>query len=108
MMPPAASISDGASLLTTLAKAGIVSYDRNCSFIVLATVITIANYDGHLFIVQATGPNVTKLFTAVIYCHSMVILSFCVIKQHYLGNYCGMSSNYNGIYLTNVIKHNLT
>jgi len=44
----------GASLLTTLAKARIVNYDRNCSFIVLATVITIVNYDHHLFIVQAT------------------------------------------------------
>ncbi len=45
----------GASLLTTLAKARTVNYDRNCSFIVLATVITIVNYDRHLFIVQATG-----------------------------------------------------
>jgi hypothetical protein len=43
----------GASLLTTLAKARIVNYDCNCSFIVLATVITIVNYDRHLFIVQA-------------------------------------------------------
>ena len=39
----------------TLAKARIVNYNRNCSFIVLATVITIVNYDHHLFIVQATG-----------------------------------------------------
>jgi hypothetical protein len=54
------------------------------------------------------GPTVIKLFTAVIYCHSMVISPFCVIKQHYLGNYCGMVVNYNGIYITNVIKHNLT
>jgi hypothetical protein len=38
-----------------LAKARIVNYDRNCSFIVLTTVITIVNYDRHLFIVQATG-----------------------------------------------------
>ncbi len=44
----------GASLLMTLAKARIVNYDRNCSFIVLATVIMIVNYDRHLFIVQAT------------------------------------------------------
>ena len=34
----------------------IVNYDHNNSFIVLATVITIINYDHHLFIVQATGP----------------------------------------------------
>ncbi len=27
-----------------------------------------------------SGANVIKLFTAVIYCHSMVISSFCVIK----------------------------
>jgi hypothetical protein len=37
-----------------LAKARIVNYDHNCSFIVLATVITIVNYDRHLFTVQAT------------------------------------------------------
>jgi hypothetical protein len=30
-------------------------YDRNCSFMVLNTVITIVNYDRHMFIVQATG-----------------------------------------------------
>jgi len=50
----------GASLLTMLAKAKIVNYDRNCCFIVLATVIMIINYDRqnydcHLFIVQAKG-----------------------------------------------------
>jgi hypothetical protein len=33
----------------TLAKARIINYDGNCSFIVLATVITIVNYDSHLF-----------------------------------------------------------
>jgi hypothetical protein len=32
----------------------------------------------------------------VIYCHSTVILSFCVIKLYYLGNYCGMAVNYHG------------
>ncbi len=37
-----------------LAKARIINYDHKCSFIVLATVITIVNYDRHLFIVQAT------------------------------------------------------
>jgi hypothetical protein len=41
------------------------------------------------------GPNVIKLFTAVIYRHSMVMPSFCVIKQHYLGNYCRMAVNYH-------------
>jgi len=29
----------------------------------------------------------------VIYYHSMVILSFCVIKLYYLGNYHGMAVN---------------
>jgi hypothetical protein len=33
----------------------IVNYDHNCSSIVLATVITIVNYDHKTFIVQATG-----------------------------------------------------
>jgi hypothetical protein len=60
------------------------------------------------FIAVAPGPNVIKLFTMVIYHHSMVILSFCVIKQHYSGNYCGMAENYHGICITNVTKHNLT
>ncbi len=45
------------------------------------------------------GANVIKLFTAVIYCHSMVISSFCVIKLYYLGNYHGMAVNYDGIKL---------
>ena len=51
------------------------------------------------FIVQAPGANVIKLFTMVIYCHSMVIPSFCVIKLYYLGNYNGMAVNYHGIKL---------
>ena len=51
------------------------------------------------FIVQAPGANVIKLFTMVIYCHSMVIPSFCVIKLYYLGNYHGMAVNYHGIKL---------
>ncbi len=50
------------------------------------------------------GANVIKLFTAVIYHHSMVIPSFCEIKKHYLGNYCGMAVNYWGICVINVIK----
>jgi hypothetical protein len=53
-------------------------------------------------------PKVIKIFTAVIYCHSMVILPFCVIKLYHLGNYHGMTVNYHGICETNVIKHNLT
>ncbi len=42
---------------------------------------------------RKSGYNVIKLFTAVIYRHSMVVPSFCVIKQHYLGNYCRMAVN---------------
>jgi hypothetical protein len=45
------------------------------------------------------GANVIKLFTAVFYCHPMVIPSFCVIKLYYLGNYHGMAVNYCGTVL---------
>jgi hypothetical protein len=40
----------------------IVNYNCNRSFIVLATVIMILNYDRKTFIVQAPGVNVTKLY----------------------------------------------
>ncbi len=36
------------------------------------------------------GGNAIKLFTAVIYCRSMVIPSFFVIKWYYYGTCCGM------------------
>jgi len=36
----------------------IINCDRNHSFIVLATVITIVSYDRKTFIVQATRSNV--------------------------------------------------
>ncbi len=55
---------------------------------------TFVNYGRKKFYnVDPMGPNVIKLFTVVIYRHSMVIQSFCVIKQHYLGNYCRMAVN---------------
>ena len=63
------------------------------------------NYGGlkhnslYLGLVLPSGANVIKLFTMVIYCHSMVIPSFCVIKLYYLGNYHGMAVNYHGIKL---------
>ncbi len=41
--------------------ARVVNYNRNFSFIVLATVITVVNYDRKTFIVQATGQAATKL-----------------------------------------------
>jgi len=47
--------------------------------------------------VPRLGANILKLFTAVIYPHSMVILSFCVIKLYYPGYYRGMVVNYHGI-----------
>jgi hypothetical protein len=53
---------------------------------------------GKCFITLTPGANVIKLFTAAIYCHSMVIPS-CVIKLYYLGNYHGMAVNYHGIKL---------
>ncbi len=43
-----------------------------------------------------SGANVIKLFTAVIYCHCMVIPSFCVIKHYYYGKYHRMAVNYHG------------
>ncbi len=55
-----------------------------------ATITAVKSY-----IVLNPGPNVIKLFTTVIYPHSMVIQSFCVIKQHYFGNYCRMAVNYH-------------
>ncbi len=39
----------------------IVNYDRNCSFMVLDTVITIVNYNRHMFIVQATRGKDLKI-----------------------------------------------
>ncbi len=42
------------------------------------------------------GANVKKLFAAVIYHHSMIILSFCVIKISYFSNYLGIAVTYHG------------
>jgi hypothetical protein len=41
--------------LTTQAKASVANYDHNSSILVLATVITIVNYNRKSFIIQATG-----------------------------------------------------
>jgi hypothetical protein len=93
-------------LLTTLAKAKAkiwsITYDHNRSFKILATVITIINYDRKTFIVQATGVNIIKLFTMVISCHFMVMSTFCVIKLHYHGNCLGMAVYYQGKKLYNI------
>jgi hypothetical protein len=64
--------------------------------------------EGKMQMTLTSGPNDIKLFTTVIYCHSMAIPSFCVIKQHYHGNYCRMGVYYRNICVTSVIKHNLT
>jgi hypothetical protein len=48
----------------------------------------------NVFIRLAPGVKVIKLFTAVIYHNSMVILSFCVIKHYYYGKYHRMAVNY--------------
>ncbi len=39
---------------------------------------------------NSSGANAIKHFTIVIYCHSTVIPSFCVIKWYYYGNYSEM------------------
>jgi hypothetical protein len=44
-----------------------------------------------------SGAYVIKLFTAVIYHHSTVIPSFCVIKLYYHGIYSGTAVNYHGL-----------
>jgi len=38
-------------------------------------------YNRKTFIVQATGAGVIKLFRGVIYCHSVAIMSFRVVKN---------------------------
>jgi hypothetical protein len=43
-----------------------------------------------------SGANDIKLFTAIIYCHSIVILPFYVIKLYNLVNEHGMAVNYQG------------
>jgi hypothetical protein len=55
------------------------------------------NCNLHHLTALMSGANVIKLFTAVIYHHSMVIPTFRVIKLCYPENYCGMAVNYNGI-----------
>jgi hypothetical protein len=42
-----------------LSKAWIITYNFNHSFIILATVIVIVNYDHETFIVQTTGKAIS-------------------------------------------------
>ncbi len=52
-----------------------------------------------------------KTFTTAIYCHFMVVLSFCVIKQYCLGYNCGIAVNFYGKlfynFLPTVVKLNV-
>jgi hypothetical protein len=50
-----------------------------------------------IYLSMKPGANLIKRFTTVIYQHSTVIPSFCVIKLNYLINYCGMAVNYRSI-----------
>jgi hypothetical protein len=59
----------------TLAKARVINYDHNSSFIVLATVIMTVNYNGKTFMVQATGVSKKANFSVFVkYFFSLVIL----------------------------------
>ncbi len=49
----------------------------------------------HSLIKLTPGANAIKQFTLVIYCHSILILSFCVVKQHYRGNSHRMAVNFH-------------
>ncbi len=44
---------------------------------------------------DTTAANITKLFAMVIYCNSLVLQSFCIIKQYYINNYHRMAIKYN-------------
>jgi hypothetical protein len=48
--------------------------ENTIAYYVMITMVAVKSFKG-----AGPGPNVIKLFTAVIYHHSMVILSICVI-----------------------------
>ncbi len=54
------------------------------------------NYHSICFYNIGPGANIMKKIITVIYCHSLVIPSFYVIKLYYHGNYSGMAVNYHG------------
>jgi len=62
----------------TQAKASVVSYDRNSSIIVLATVITIVNCDSNSFIIQATGRLKRGLLEPFLV---LGFISFCLVHD---------------------------
>ncbi len=49
----------------------------------------------HFHIESPPRPNLIKLFTTVIYRHSVVIPSLCVVKLYHLFSYRGMTVNYD-------------
>jgi hypothetical protein len=59
-------------------------------------------YSNNMFMIQATGDNLIKLFPLVIFCNSVVLLSFLVIKYYYCGNYLARTANYHGKKLYNI------
>ncbi len=62
-----------------LSKARIVNYNRNASFIVLATVITIINYNHKTFIVQAICSVSQSLSTDLLVVVVVELLIFGVL-----------------------------
>ncbi len=89
----AVSVSDAISIVT-FASFQIASAGNSNKQVMFSCLFKqhFTGLQGHY-----TGAHVIKLFTAVIYHHSMVILSFCVIKLYYLGNYGGMVVKYHCI-----------
>ncbi len=59
--------------------ARIINYDRNHSFIVLATVITIVDHDLKTFIVQAIG--VSGIKPSMLGLGIGVLTQFCTLPQ---------------------------
>ncbi len=58
------------------------------------------NYSGNKF--DSPGADAIKLFTVLMYCHSMLFLSFGVIKQFYSSINHGMAVNYHGKNVFNI------
>jgi hypothetical protein len=82
----------GSGKLSTVSTSGLPRYNTEFGFSTGFVALRFWRDRG-----LKPGANVTKLFTAAIYHYSMVIPSFCVIKLHYLGNYCEMAVNYRSI-----------
>jgi hypothetical protein len=70
-----------------------------CHILTLEKEDSMVNYNS---IFKPLAPNVNdiKLFTVIIYCHSMVMPPFCVINLYYLVNYSGMAVSTMAIFYT--------